>query len=73
MCKDLKHLIYYRFNTGPVGKVWLSFILPRPSLRSSLELSTVVHLFYSTSSFFCHDAPCFDTVLAYCEYVNFGL
>ena len=22
MCKDLKHLIYYRFNTGPVGKVW---------------------------------------------------
>ena len=20
MCKDLKHLIYYRFNTGPVGK-----------------------------------------------------
>ena len=19
MCKDLKHLIYYRFNTGPVG------------------------------------------------------
>lgn len=21
MCKDLKHLIYYRFNTGPVGKV----------------------------------------------------
>ena len=23
MCKDLKHLIYYRFNTGPVGKVHL--------------------------------------------------
>ncbi len=21
MCKDLKHLLYYRFNTGPVGKV----------------------------------------------------
>ena len=21
MCKDLKHLVYYRFNTGPVGKV----------------------------------------------------
>ena len=20
MCKDLKHLVYYRFNTGPVGK-----------------------------------------------------
>ena len=20
MCKDLKHVIYYRFNTGPVGK-----------------------------------------------------
>lgn len=20
MCKDLKHLIYYRFNTGAVGK-----------------------------------------------------
>ena len=20
MCKDLKHLLYYRFNTGPVGK-----------------------------------------------------
>mmetsp|Transcript_28524 Transcript_28524/g.46221 ORF Transcript_28524/g.46221 Transcript_28524/m.46221 type:complete len:2342 (+) Transcript_28524:3-7028(+) len=20
MCKDLKHLIYYRFNTGPIGK-----------------------------------------------------
>jgi pre-mRNA-processing factor 8 len=38
MCKDLKHLIYYRFNTGPVGKgpgvgfwapgwrVWLYFM-----------------------------------------------
>lgn len=29
MCKDLKHLLYYRFNTGPVGKgpgcgIWLS-------------------------------------------------
>ncbi len=21
MCKDLKHLIYYRFNTGPLVKV----------------------------------------------------
>ena len=38
MCKDIKHLIYYRFNTGPVGKgpgcgfwapgwrVWLFFM-----------------------------------------------
>ncbi|MFS7909893.1 putative PROCN domain, pre-mRNA-processing-splicing factor 8 [Helianthus anomalus] len=38
MCKDLKHLIYYRFNSGPVGKgpgcgfwapmwrVWLFFL-----------------------------------------------
>ena len=38
MCKDLKHMIYYRFNTGPVGKgpgcgfwfpmhrVWLFFL-----------------------------------------------
>ena len=38
MTKDLKHLIYYRFNTGPVGKgpgvgfwapswrVWLFFL-----------------------------------------------
>ena len=38
LCKDLKHLIYYRFNTGPVGKgpgcgfwapmwrVWLFFL-----------------------------------------------
>lgn len=38
VCKDLKHLIYYRFNTGPVGKgpgvgfwapmwrVWLFFL-----------------------------------------------
>ena len=38
MCKDLKHLVYYRFNTGPVGKgpgvgfwapmwrVWLFFL-----------------------------------------------
>jgi len=38
MCKDLKHVIYYRFNTGPVGKgpgvgfwapgwrVWLFFL-----------------------------------------------
>jgi hypothetical protein len=38
MCKDLKHVIYYRFNTGPVGKgpgcgfwapgwrVWLFFM-----------------------------------------------
>ncbi|KAJ8952187.1 hypothetical protein NQ318_022637 [Aromia moschata] len=38
MCKDLKHLVYYRFNTGPVGKgpgcgfwapgwrVWLFFM-----------------------------------------------
>lgn len=30
MCKDLKHLIYYRFNTGPVGKVSLTFALPPP-------------------------------------------
>ena len=26
MCKDLKHLIYYRFNTGPVGKVWMGCV-----------------------------------------------
>ena len=38
LCKDFKHLIYYRFNTGPVGKgpgcgfwapgwrVWLFFL-----------------------------------------------
>ncbi len=38
MCKDLKHLLYYRFNTGPVGKgpgcgfwtpgwrIWLFFL-----------------------------------------------
>lgn len=38
MCKDYKHLVYYRFNTGPVGKgpgvgiwhpmhrVWLFFL-----------------------------------------------
>lgn len=38
MCKDIKHIIYYRFNTGPVGKgpgvgiwapgwrVWLFFL-----------------------------------------------
>ena len=38
MCKDFKHLIYYRFNTGPVGKgpgvgfwhpawrIWLFFL-----------------------------------------------
>jgi pre-mRNA-processing factor 8 len=38
MCKDIKHLIYYRFNTGPIGKgpgvgiwapgwrVWLFFL-----------------------------------------------
>lgn len=25
MCKDLKHLIYYRFNTGPVGKEFEKF------------------------------------------------
>lgn len=30
MCKDLKHLIYYRFNTGPVGKV-------RPRARARIE------------------------------------
>ncbi|PNH07205.1 Pre-mRNA-splicing factor 8 [Tetrabaena socialis] len=42
VCKDLKHLIYYRFNTGPVGKgpgvgfwapmwrVWLFFLRARP-------------------------------------------
>ena len=42
MCKDLKHLIYYRFNTGPVGKgpgcgvwapgwrVWLFFLRGTP-------------------------------------------
>jgi hypothetical protein len=47
MCKDLKHLIYYRFNTGPVGKgpgvgfwqpgwrVWLFFM--RGSYSSSLQ------------------------------------
>lgn len=34
MCKDLKHLIYYRFNTGPVGKArahparWRAFSWP---------------------------------------------
>jgi pre-mRNA-processing factor 8 len=38
MCKDFKHVVYYRFNTGPVGKgpgvgvwapmqrVWLFFL-----------------------------------------------
>lgn len=38
MCKDIKHVLYYRFNTGPVGKgpgcgfwapmwrVWLFFL-----------------------------------------------
>jgi pre-mRNA-processing factor 8 len=26
MCKDIKHLIYYRFNTGPVGKKLLYYI-----------------------------------------------
>jgi hypothetical protein len=31
MCKDLKHLIYYRFNTGPVGKVrvWYTLLVVR--------------------------------------------
>lgn len=40
MCKDVKHVIYYRFNTGPVGKgpgvgIWapgwrvLAFLLKR--------------------------------------------
>ena len=33
MCKDLKHLIYYRFNTGPVGKVRKSRWPPAAALR----------------------------------------
>ena len=32
MCKDLKHLIYYRFNTGPVGKVCAP-LFPLPPTR----------------------------------------
>lgn len=32
-CKDLKHLIYYRFNTGPVGKEF--FIILVPYLRKN--------------------------------------
>jgi hypothetical protein len=48
MCKDLKHLIYYRFNTGPVGKVRLSMdwcsstdgLLPDPP--SAHKLKTVL-------------------------------
>nr|KAF6458299.1 pre-mRNA processing factor 8 [Rousettus aegyptiacus] len=54
MCKDLKHLIYYRFNTGPVGKgpgcgfwaagwrVWLFFmrIYPRTTRGSRCYCQT---------------------------------
>jgi len=60
MCKDLKHLIYYRFNTGPVGKgpgvgfwqpgwrVWL-FFMRGPSL-SPLSLYHVLRGLVLTSS-----------------------
>lgn len=52
VCKDLKHLIYYRFNTGPVGKgpgvgfwapmwrVWLFFL--RGEFVSLSLVSTVL-------------------------------
>ena len=52
MCKDLKHIIYYRFNTGSVGKgagcgiwapgwrVWIFFLLLVVSqLRTTFTLS----------------------------------
>jgi hypothetical protein len=39
MCKDLKHVIYYRFNTGPVGKVRAHTLPP-----SFLDLSDGLYL-----------------------------
>jgi len=59
MCKDLKHLIYYRFNTGPVGKgpgcgfwapgwrVWLFFlrgVVPLLTLTLTLTLALTLTL-----------------------------
>ena len=43
MTKDLKHLIYYRFNTGPVGKGPGEFVLAFLSLFCVLSF-TILHL-----------------------------
>ena len=40
MCKDLKHLIYYRFNTGPVGKV--GGRQQQQGISAGLKLSSVL-------------------------------
>lgn len=56
MCKDLKHLIYYRFNTGPVGKgpgvgmwapgwrVWLFFLRGKNCCSRLLSVSVFFHI-----------------------------
>ena len=44
MCKDLKHLIYARFNTGPVGKVRQRPAAPPPLVFALLCLeSSITH------------------------------
>ena len=38
MCKDLKHLLYYRFNTGAVGKgeiLW--FVTPLVNILTNQD------------------------------------
>ena len=55
MCKDIKHLVYYRFNTGPVGKgpgcgfwapgwrVWIFFLRGVvPLLERCLKLQALL-------------------------------
>lgn len=49
MCKDLKHLIYHRFNTGAVGKGpgYVSFVAcPSPRCRYSAAIeNTAVYIY----------------------------
>jgi pre-mRNA-processing factor 8 len=63
MCKDLKHLIYYRFNTGPVGKgpgcgfwapgwrVWLFFMRGIVPLLERWSVVCKLHVIFIYS---CH-------------------
>lgn len=52
MCKDLKHLIYYRFNTGPVGKV------RRPRAGVNLLVRLACMLFMGTFTLYRTPAAC---------------
>ena len=65
MCKDLKHLIYYRFNTGPVGKVrgtagsWRGWaaLAPWPPGRSLAAAALPLPLLGSHALHACSSPP----------------